>query len=241
MDGVAVILGDIHAPYHCELALRVAFKVIEIAKPDMVIWNGDIHDFYQLSRFDPDPERRLKLQADFDAVKTILCRGREAAPNAEMIYKEGNHEQRLGRWRNRNPEIGALDCMKLDALLDLPSIRCRLVDANQRLEWNGYTITHGDLCRRRGGATAQAMIDRFGTNGVSNHVHRFAQVEKRDALRSSIWIENGCLCSLQPEYTEVADWQHGLTVLTCVDGTVWPELVRIRDGRTRFRDISVVF
>ncbi len=237
MVGVAAILGDVHAPYQDERALSVAFKVIEAVQPELLVANGDWVDFYQLSRFDPDPSRKLTLQADLDVAKGILRRAKQAAPKARMVYKKGNHEQRLDRWRNRNPEIGALDCMKLEALLGLDDIGCEMIDANQRFEWNGYTITHGDLCRRRGGATAQAMIDKFGTSGISNHVHRFAQVEKRDACRSNLWIENGCLCELDAEYVEVADWQHGFTVLTCIDGVVWPELVRIRDGVARFRGL----
>jgi hypothetical protein len=240
VGGVAAILGDIHAPYEDARALSVALRIVEAVQPELLVVNGDLCDFYQLSRFDPCPTRKMKLQEDIDVAKGILLRLGLKAPSARKVLKKGNHEDRLDRWRRRNAEVGGLDCLKLENLLNLGSMGWELIDANQRLEWNGFTITHGDLCRKRGGATAQAMIDKFGTNGISNHVHRFAQVEKRDACRNYLWIENGCLCGLDPEYTEVADWQHGMTVLTFTDGVVWPELVRIRDGRARFRGLPFV-
>ena len=44
------ILSDIHIPYQSNNALAIAFETFLIDKVDSILLNGDIIDFYQLSR-----------------------------------------------------------------------------------------------------------------------------------------------------------------------------------------------
>lgn len=232
---IAVVVGDIHAPYQDDKALEVAKQVIVDVQPDYLFINGDHVDFYQISRYDSKPQRKLELQSDLDVAKSILQDLREVAPNAQMVLRKGNHEARLDHWRSKNPEMGILTCLKLESLLELKDIDCELLEEHAPFSWHGWTITHGHLCRKLAGYTAQGMIDKYGTNGISNHIHRLAMVERTNMARSFVWVENGCLCQLKPEYSELADWAHGFTVLTYEQGQVWEEVVRINDGETMFR------
>ncbi len=227
----AVFASDVHVPFQDETALRVAKQIIAEVQPDLFVLGGDWLDATQISRFDPDPRRKLTLQNDLDACKLLIREFRALLPNSRFVYKVGNHEDRIRKWASRNPEMGILDCIKLEALLDLEAVECEVVESTSRFSWNGWSITHGDIARKRAGATSQALIDKFGTSGVSGHCHRLATVEKRDANRQYCWIESGCLCSLTPDYNEVADWAQGFTILNKTASGVWPETVRIVEGR----------
>jgi hypothetical protein len=228
-------ISDVHAPFQDDLAFRVMLDIIAVLQPDLFVAGGDWCDFQAISRFDTDPRRKLQLATEIELAKLLLKAVAVTVPSARRVFKQGNHEHRLDRWRYANPEIGMLPGVALPELLGFAESGFEYVTAMQRLKWQGITLTHGDLCRKRGGATAQAMIDKFGTSGVSGHVHRLAVVSKRDASDFVWWAESGCLCRLDPEYAEVCDWAQGFVVLTAEDGQVWPELVEIREGRAFFR------
>jgi hypothetical protein len=232
-------VSDNHYPFHCKKAESVALQLIEYIKPTTLALLGDGFDFYQISRFLPDPKRRDRLGEDVEAWREALKAYRRAAgDNCKMFYFEGNHEHRLEKWRRLNPEMGSLACLSLESLFGLEEINCKLVRANQRFFFHGYALTHGDRVRKRAGATGQAMIDYWGTSGMSGHVHRLAQVHKRDAFRDYTWMETGCMCDLSPEYMAVADWQHGIAVVTADGDETWPAVVPIKDGAARYDGLN---
>jgi len=91
------ILSDIHFPYHDEEALKVAIDYLIEYKPDTIILNGDILDFYGLSAFDKDPSKP-KMREELEQGRWFISAMRETFPNALIYYKIGNHEMRLERW-----------------------------------------------------------------------------------------------------------------------------------------------
>ncbi len=50
------------------------------------------------------------------------------------------------------------------------------------------------------------------------------------------WLETGCTCSLQPEYVEDPDWQHGAIIVTWDGPRFNFEPVYIQGGVARWRD-----
>ena len=231
IEETAIFVSDIHVPFQDEAALSVVKQIAAEVQPNLFVLGGDILDCIQLSRFNPDPKRKLTFQDDLNATKALIREFRGLLPNSRFVYKVGNHEDRIRKWASNNPEVGILDCIKLESLLDLEVVECEVVEGTTRFSWNGWTITHGDIARKRGGQTGQGMLDKFGTSGVSGHCHRLATVEKRDSTKQMTWVESGCLCSLQPDYLEVADWQQGFSILNKTQGGVWPEVVRIESGK----------
>jgi metallophosphoesterase superfamily enzyme len=230
----AAVLGDLHFPHQDERAIALALNVIYELQPEEVFLNGDIMDMHQISRWGCSPERKLTLQQDLDRTRRFLVELRSAAPEAFIHYLEGNHEARLGRYLQERPEIHGLAALQLPALLGLEGLQIGYTTVPY-LEFGGWVVTHGDRVSSRAGATAQKMIDAYGTSGINNHVHRLAQVTRRQAMREMTWIENGCLCDLYPEYTAVADWKQGFTVLHWDGAQVWPEVVAIHAGKALYR------
>lgn len=237
LRGPLVVMGDLHFPYTDKAAVAVALQVIASISPAAIVLNGDILDCYQISRFSQDPLRKTQLQADIDGCRRCLEEVRDAAPEADIYYTEGNHEERLTHFKWANPEASSLSALTIPALLDLKSLSVQWIGARERLEFGDWVVTHGAMCRSKAGATAQGMIDRYGCSGVSNHVHRLAQVSRRTYARELTWIENGCLCALDMEYLDLPDWLHGFSVLHADGSQVYPELVNIKNGRTLYRGV----
>ena len=79
--------------------------------------------------------------------------------------------------------------------------------------FHGVLITHGTRVAKWSGMTARAEMDTYGCSGVTGHCHRTSIYRKTDMLHDLIWLENGCLCDLNPSYmTSTPNWQHAFTV-----------------------------
>lgn len=230
-DWIAV-LGDLHAPYVDYSAFNVTCQILEDLQPFAVVLNGDNLDCYQISKYSQDPKRKLEFQADITECNECIWRLFEASGDAAMFYTEGNHERRMTDFLWKNPELSSLDALVMPTLLGLKDVGATWLPERERLMFGDWLITHGTSCCSKAGATAQKMIDRFGCSGISNHVHRLAQVSRTIWNKQHTWIENGALCDLSMPYLDTADWQHGFTILhKDTDGQVWPEVISIRDGR----------
>jgi 3',5'-cyclic AMP phosphodiesterase CpdA len=109
------IIGDLHVPFHDEQALGSALSYIRELKPDRLVLNGDIPDFYAISRFSRDPSRRDKLQDEIDETNDILDTiDSVLKPGCEKHWVVGNHEDRLRRFLWDNPEIASLRDLSLE-------------------------------------------------------------------------------------------------------------------------------
>jgi len=63
-------------------------------EPDTIFINGDLVDFYAISRFNKDPERELKLQEELDEAVNVLRQIKKPTHRPESalyvaITKEG--------------------------------------------------------------------------------------------------------------------------------------------------------
>lgn len=214
-DHRIAIVSDAHAPFHDRRAIDAACQTIEEYRPTLLVLNGDMVDFYALSRFDKMPARVLELQEELDAtVAGVLRPLARAAGDARKVYVTGNHEERLIRYVNAHPEISSLRSLMLSSLLRFDDLGIDHVD--YAVEVNGNVlVTHGRTVRKWAGRSVQGEMEkaRFGISVVMGHVHRVAKVAT--ATRSGlVWgIEAGCLCTLRPEYDPSPDWAHGMALV----------------------------
>jgi len=91
-----LVASDIHDhlcdPFYRRLLIDTAKRV----KPEKIVLNGDIFDLAEFGKYTQDP----RLFAVVDRIKwvhALLADLRKAAPDAEIIFVEGNHEFRLLR------------------------------------------------------------------------------------------------------------------------------------------------
>jgi predicted phosphodiesterase len=233
----AVVLSDLHAPHQDEAALSVALQITAAIGPDAIVLNGDIIDNYQVSNYDRDPRRMTEFDKDLTVARACIGRIASCAPDANIYYTEGNHEKRLTTFKWRNPAVSSLQALTVPALLALFEYGVTWVPDSQKLFFGSWMVIHGNKVAPKGGYTGHRMIERYGKSGVSGHVHRLARVSRKYFDRSMTWIEGGCLCSLEMEYLECPDWEHGFVVLHRDGGEVWSELVEIKNGKARYGGI----
>jgi len=211
----SVFISDTHHPYHDEVAVELMLSFLRWYQPDIIFLIGDIVDFYALSSFDKDPNRMLNLQEELDSAHSFFSRLRTDHPNARIVYREGNHEDRLMRYLRKHPELYNLRSMQMLDLLGVSNLRIEHYGYKDIVEYHGFQVEHGDVVRKRGAYTAAAMMEKRLKSGIIGHTHRMGAHYRTIHKKTQVWYENGCLCSLRPEYVMgVPDWQQGFSVGT---------------------------
>lgn len=210
---LTVFINDLHCPYNDVHTQMMVLRFIEDIQPSHIFLNGDMIDFYQLSRFDKNPNRALELQEDIDELVSFLTTLRHVSKNAEIVYTEGNHEHRLYKYLCNHPELFGLKVLQPEKLLCLDQLNIEWVPQEHTYVHHGFVVTHGDVVRKHSGYSAKAMYEKYGTSGISGHTHRVGMYRHRNFGSDCLWIENGCLCELDPDYVVgTADWQQAISV-----------------------------
>ncbi len=228
-QGTAVVLNDTHNPFQDQRALREVELFLVELQPDLVIYAGDLNDFYQISKFDKNPGRADNLQGDLDSTVAMFTRQRQLLPNARMIQIDGNHEDRLRRnlWGN-NPALASLKSLTIEKLYELDKNEIEHVDKDDGILFHGVLwVTHGDMVRAHSGFTAKGMSDKHGGSGIMGHTHRLGSYYKRDRFGVYGWWEGGCLCSLDPDWIASPNWQQGFSLFHFIKDRFWVEPIPI--------------
>lgn len=224
-----LLLSDIHSPYHDVKALRVAVQYGIDQGCDGVILNGDIGDFYGLSRYDKDPDRR-NFKDEMLRLRDLLTNIREKFPKKPIVYKAGNHEERLDHfiWA-KAPELWGLEEVRLPNILGLDKLGIEFVtdrryvlfrgawSEDERAPIGGLPIFHGHELGGAASAVNQARGSFLRTvhTMIAGHGHRTSHHVEDDMFHTkeiSCWSV-GALCDLHPHYARVNKWNHGLAVL----------------------------
>jgi predicted phosphodiesterase len=217
------VLSDIHFPYHDEVALKIAIDYLVEYKPDTIILNGDILDFYGLSAFDKDPSKP-KMREELEQGRWFISAMRQTFPNALIYYKIGNHEMRLERWlKLKAPEWLGNEEFEIPILLKFGENRIHLVEKFTTIKAGNLNIIHGH--EYKGGGTvnpARNMYLKTKASVICGHFHRKSEflTTDIDGIVHGSW-STGCLCELNAEYMNThTDWVHGFaTVDVNQDGT----------------------
>ena len=228
MQTVAVI-NDTHNPYQDVRALALAELLLEKIQPAVLVYNGDINDFYQLSSFDKDPKRVSQMQEDVDGVKDMFDRHNRILPDTRKILLGGNHEERLQRflWAKASA-LSSLECLSISELYGLKDRKIDYVLPECGLMVNqSFLIIHGDLISSNSSYTAKRMFDKHGGSGMHGHTHRGGSYYKRNRFGIFGWWENFCLCDLNPDWVKHPDWQHGFSLVHFTESRFWVEQIPI--------------
>jgi predicted phosphodiesterase len=208
-----VFVSDIHAPYHSSVLLESVLQVINDIQPDRIVINGDVNDFFALSRFNKAEERLDLLQDELNVGKQIRAAIRNAAPNAIMNETLGNHDERLITYPAFNARaLSSLEALKPKALLGLDEYEISLYPRCGFLLREDFLVEHGHIIRSQSGATAKARAEQTMISGIMGHTHRLDSFRKVGYRRVS-WFEQGCLCGTSPDYViGETNWQPGFAV-----------------------------
>lgn len=115
------ILSDIHIPFHDPAAVHAVVRgftrFLRNSDRDAILLNGDVCDFFSISRFDKNPTKS-SLKKEIDLTRQFLGWLRQKFPRVRIIYKFGNHDEWFAKyiWR-KAPELWGLPQMELPHLL----------------------------------------------------------------------------------------------------------------------------
>jgi predicted phosphodiesterase len=212
------ILSDIHAPYHDDEALSVALDALAKINPTVVILNGDTIDFYAVSRFDRDPDRR-NLGQEIEIGRGVLRHIRKRFPKARIVFKVGNHEE---RWRafliNNAADLLGLSEFQLAAVLHLPDLDIECVGDKRPLLVGKLPVLHGHEYKTGFAPPvnpARGLFLRSKASALCGHFHQRSEHQERTLEGSIIatW-STGCLCQRDPAYMPLNNWSHGYATVT---------------------------
>ena len=240
----ALVLPDVHAPYHDQRALDCALNYGVEYDPDVVIMHGDGVDCYAISFFKNDPTKphfAREVELARDTIEEIT----ECFPNAEKIYIEGNHELRLRSelWGN-SKKLAGLDILTIPNLYGLNDMGWDYVSNSELLQNDLKPFSLGKLYILHGTEirVSYSVVNipriyyyRAHVNMLVAHHHATQEYIQRklDNTHEGAWSV-GCLCKLSPEYSPSNNWNHGFaTVDVYSDGNFSVDNKKIIDGVVR--------
>lgn len=213
-DANILLLSDIHLPYHDDVALEAAINFGLEYDPTHILLLGDLLDCHQVSDHEKDADAVTMLR-EFEIANEFLDYLQDKFPSAKIIYKEGNHEERLPRYLTRNAEA-------LQGLISIPkalNLEERGIDwvADKREILCGkLVVLHGHEIAGRWGVgvnPARTAFLKLVTHAMIGHVHRTTEYMQRIYDSTIACYSVGCLCSLSPRYARFNQWNHGFATI----------------------------
>jgi hypothetical protein len=220
------IFSDCHFPKHDAAAIEAAVEhVKEFGEPDVVLLNGDFADAEEFSSWAKSP-KAIDTANSLEIIREGLLYFRRSFPDAKLIYKFGNHEERLERYCwSRAPELVGLDHIswkglltidaelnKIDELAEVEFVgEQRPVMVGKLPVWHGHELPRGlqsSVNPARG-----AFLRMIDTSLIGHHHRSSSHVEytwKHDPI--NCWSV-GCLCHLNMDYARINKWNHGHAIV----------------------------
>lgn len=237
IDGPArvLLLPDAHIPYHNDEAIGVALDYGFTRNPTHILINGDWMDFYQISDFERDPKKR-SVADEIETGTQALRYLRKLAGDRPIIYKIGNHDDRLRRyiWR-KAPELAGLPTITIQAMMEFDKHRIKMVASQQTTRVGKLPIFHGHEFRFHFSPVnaARGLWNKTSCSALCSHHHQVSSHPKKNAEGKLLttWT-TGCLCDLTPEWLPHNDWGHGFAIIDVDEhGAYDVQNLRIIEGK----------
>jgi len=228
-------MSDAHFPYHSDEAMNVMLNYADKYEPNNLILNGDMVDFFAVSRWEKNPEER-NLSKELHIARQFLSHLRERFPKARIIYKIGNHEHRWESYMwTKAPEICGVADFELRKLLDFAKYGVEEVCDKQKMKAGKHlTIIHGHEIP---GAFAPVNFARtlqtnLGVCTIAGHRHQSSEHSFKTADDKFITCWSlGCLCDMRPDYAPINKWNHGFATLDLSGNDFFVDNKRIVNGQ----------
>lgn len=230
LNGVVLVGSDAHIwPGPLTTAMRGFIKFAEELKPRVLILNGDVLDFPQVSRHPRIGwEGHPTVVDEIEAAKKVLAQIEDAVPRStKLIWTLGNHD---GRFETRlatvAPEYAKLHGVHLKDHFSPKWNACWSIWIN-----NDVVVKH----RFKGGIHAPYNNTVYaGKSIVTGHLHSAKVTPFTDYNGDRYGADTGCLAHPDAQafldYTEDApkNWRSGFLVLTFKSGVLLqPELALV--------------
>jgi hypothetical protein len=243
--------NDALTPMHDRAALSVALQLVEIVKPDVTVWLGDVMDFSSWSdKFVRRPEFYFTTQPALCEASWTIAQTRFFT-RGDVSVIEGNHDKRpetamvnhlVDAYELRSADqLDKSAVMSIDNLLGLSRMGVNYVGGYPDGEvWlnSSARCVHGNTVKSGAANTARAIVENETTSVFFGHIHR-AEMATRTVWRRGqneviTAFSPGCLCRIDgavPGSSAQAQWQQGAAVVWYGENTMSVVPVPIHDGR----------
>jgi len=227
------ILSDIHFPYHDLQALTCAIKHLKEQEIDCLYLNGDIQDFYSISRHEKEKDMR-DFKREVDMNRDFLQKLRDIFRTIPIYYKLGNHENRFARsLQLQAEEFAQIHDLQFDVFFRLDKLGITMVEDWQGMEMGDLLVLHGHELYGGGGVNpSQNLFNKTICNTLIGHVHRTSATQKKTGFKEFInTYSTGCLTLLSPKYMPFSMHNHGMAIVEIENGKSKVKNIQIKEGK----------
>jgi predicted phosphodiesterase len=206
-----LIISDLHFPYQDNRAIEAALKYGLEKKVTCILINGDLIDFAGISRFEKDWRQRTPFQ-EFEATRQFLASLRHHFPQAKIVFREGNHDERWEKWLYvKAPELFDDPEFKLENRLRLGELKIDIVKDKSPVTIGKLTVLHGHELQGTGGVNpGRATFLKTLESTLVGHYHRPSEHTEMTMGGKMISVKStGCLCWLHPMFSRINKWALG--------------------------------
>jgi predicted phosphodiesterase len=228
-----LLLGDIHVPFHDKRAVDTAFNYGVKHGADVIILNGDTLDHWSESTHEKEYRNR-DMAWDYEQYLDFLFEVRCAFPDAKILFKMGNHENRYERALQRSHlrELLGIDYFQYEKVLKFDELGIQKIDEYKTITVGGLNIIHGHEYRGNGGVNPARWLSlRTGESTICGHFHRTSEHSTKSHRGdiTSYW-SCGTLADLNPRYMAYNGWNHGFAYIIKEGEMFFVKNKRVHDG-----------
>ena len=233
-----LVFSDVHIPYHSVESMEIMFGYVQDKNIDGILINGDLLDFYGISRFDRNPTKP-KIQEEIEMGKEFFMWMRQEF-TCPIYFKLGNHEERWEKYlMTKAPELFGLDDFKIDKILDLEGYDISMIDSKALIKFGKLNIIHGHELGESVFSPvnpARGMFLKAKCSTLAGHNHQTSEHHENNMNSDAMACWSlGCLCDLRPEYRPFAftKWNHGFAIVELIsdEGYFMVDNKRIINGQ----------
>jgi len=218
-----IVFGDAHFPYQNNAGLYKAIEYGLYKEVNCIILNGDMIDMYQISRFAKDG-RKPNVEYDIELFYQFLIDLRATFPNALIVWKMGNHEERWDNYlKNNAPLLSMIGTMGIEDHIPVHELNVIVVKDKRIIKAGDLNILHGH--EFNGGAgnvnPARAMFLKARANTLVNHFHRSSSHKGNTLDGGQIRTYSlGSMCAVQ-DYSPYGEQDCSFGYISVIDGIAW--------------------
>lgn len=227
------IMSDIHFPFHDLDALLCAIKHLREKQIDCLYLNGDIFDFYSISRHEKDKDLR-DFPREVEMCRDFVRKLRDIFPSIPIYYKMGNHEDRYARsLAVQAEEFAQIHDLQFEIFFHLDKLNFIMVDTWQGMEMGDLLVLHGHELYGGGGINpSQNLFNKVLCNTLIGHVHKTSTTQRKTGFKEFInTYSTGCLTALSPKYMPFSQHNHGFAIVDIENGKSKVNNITIKDGK----------
>jgi hypothetical protein len=206
-------------PFHRDIFVDTVRRV----KPNKIILNGDVLDLYEFSRYTKDP-RKVDVMSSIKWAHKFLEDLREASPDSEIHWIEGNHEHRLIKLLAEAtpsllPILSDLHGMTVGSLLGLDKYEVNYVSKANLATFKELDVKN-EIAKNYYIAYETVLFHHFpfaaqwGLAGTNGHHHSHKSSVKFDAIKGPYeWHQTGGGHIRNADYANGEKWTNGFLII----------------------------